>query len=483
MRQWVSRAVRGRRVTRHRPGCVLLFNFNGLLTPLGLALAAVCLVVWTPQAAAYSPPKAALIIDANSGKTLHAHNARASRYPASLTKVMTLYVLFGYVRDGRLEMDTQLTVSANAAKRPPSKVGFKPGDSLTVRAAIRLLITKSANDVAAVVAENIAGSEAEFARMMTRKARAMGMKDTTFRNASGLPHSAQKTTAFDMAILARRVLNDFPEYAEFFQTRHAKFRGKTYRNHNGLLFRYKGIKGLKTGFIRASGFNVMLAAERGRKRLIAVIMGGPSARARDARARRLMDAAWKRASVRAPEMAAHLPRRNPAFMPSQREQQIRHKLASADGSPAAMLFKHLQSAAPVPREQAQPEQGRKIQARLIAARTPEPQPREPQPSATQPTAPEPENARGSAKPAILAGPYHVQVGAYASAADARRRLKMVAANADRVLDGVPHRAVAAEVNGREVFRARFGGFDKAQARRTCDKLKQRSVDCLAMPAR
>ncbi|WP_296895915.1 D-alanyl-D-alanine carboxypeptidase family protein, partial [Thiohalocapsa sp.] len=151
------------------------------MTPLGLVLAAVCLVVWTPQADAYSPPKAALIIDANSGKTLHAHNARASRYPASLTKVMTLYVLFGYLRDGRLEMDTQLTVSANAAKRPPSKVGFKPGDSLTVRAAIRLLITQSANDVPDVVAGNIDGSEAAIARQTTRTAQPRGRKEHTLR--------------------------------------------------------------------------------------------------------------------------------------------------------------------------------------------------------------------------------------------------------------------------------------------------------------
>ncbi|RIA56235.1 serine hydrolase [Dichotomicrobium thermohalophilum] len=478
MRQWVSRVERGRWVTSRRLHRSFSNNFSILAMRLSLALVAVCIVFSVPEAGAYSPPKAALVIDANSGKTLHASNARAPRYPASLTKVMTLYVLFEYLRDGRLEMDTRLTVSAHAAKRPPSKVGFRPGDSLTVRAAIRLLVTKSANDVAAVVAENIAGSESAFAQLMTRKAREMGMKDTTFRNASGLPHSEQKTTAYDMSILARRVLTDFPEYADYFKTRYAKYRGKTYRNHNRLLFRYKGIQGLKTGFIRASGFNVMLAAKRGGKRLIAVIMGGRSAGARDARARRLLDAAWKNASVRAPEMAAHLPRRNPVFRPSEREQQIRHKLASADGSPAALLFKHLQASAPAPRDEVRPAPRRKIQARLIAKRTPEPETR-----TQEASTPEPERARGSATSEGLAGPYHVQVGAYVSANDARRRLEAVSAQAGGLLDGHPHQAIQAEVNGREVFRARFGGFDKAQAWRSCDKLKQRSVDCLVMAAR
>ncbi len=478
MRHWVGRVARvgNLNVDRSIPEFAT-FSLR-LIGGLSLVLAIACVVNWVPSAAAYSPPKAALIIDANSGKTLHAHNARASRYPASLTKVMTLYLLFEYVRAGRLDLDTRLTVSKNAAKRPPSKVGFKPGDSLTVRAAIRLLITKSANDVAAVVAENIAGSEAAFARLMTRKAHEMGMKDTTFRNASGLPNGEQKTTAYDMAILARRVLNDFPEHAQLFQTRYAKFRGRTYRNHNRLLFNYEGILGLKTGFIRASGFNVMLAAERSGKRLIAIIMGGPSARARDARARRLLDAAWPAASLRAPEMAAHLPQRNPAFAPSARELQIRQKLASAGGSPAAMLFRHLQSAAPVPRTEVEPAQSRKSQARLIGPRAPEPQPIQPRPAVAGL-----EQARGSATPAGLAGPYHVQVGAYVSSDDARRRLNSVSAKADRLLDGVPHEAIAADVNGREVFRARFGGFDRVRAQRTCDRLKQRAIDCLVMAAR
>ncbi|MFP3921839.1 MAG: serine hydrolase, partial [Dichotomicrobium sp.] len=431
-----------------------------LSAALGLAVA-----VAAPHAQAYSPPKAALIVDANSGKTLYASNAEVPRYPASLTKVMTLYMLFAHLGDGRLDMSTKLTISTEAASRPPSKVGFKPGDSVTVRAAIRLLMTKSANDVAAAVAENIAGSEARFARLMTRKAHALGMTDTTFRNASGLPHSEQKTTARDMAILARRILSDFPQYADEFKLRYAEFRGKTYRNHNRLLFRYKGVIGLKTGFIRDSGFNVMVAAQRGDKRLYGVVMGGRSAAARDARAQRLLDAAWKKASIRAPEMAAHLPQRNPAFAPSPREHDIRRRFASADGSPRAMLFKQFEASVQpedTPAEAAEP--ARKTEARLGAAPEPAPQP------------------SGSAEPRGLAGPYHVQVGAYVSADDARRRLETVSARSDALLRDRPHQAVPALISGKEVFRARFGGFEQAQARRICDKLKRKSVDCLVIGA-
>ena len=436
-------------------------------------LATACIVVAgaAAPALAYSPPKAAIIIDANSGTTLHARNARASRYPASLTKVMTLYIVFEYLRDGRLDLTTRLTVSATAAKRPPSKIGFKPGGSLSVRDAIRLLVTKSANDVAAAVAENIAGSEANFAKLMTRKARAMGMTDTTFRNASGLPHSGQKTTAYDMTILARRVLSDFPEYANVFKRRYAKFRGKTYRSHNRLLFSYDGMLGMKTGFIRASGFNVMIAAQRGKKRIFGVVMGGASSRARDARARALLDAAWARASVRAPAMTAHLPQRNPAFRSSERERAIRRRLASAEGPPEAMLFKHLETSAPLQARRAPAQRGRrKIQARLGANQAPEPR--------TQPR-PQP---RGSAATQSLAGPYHVQVGAYVSPEDARARLRSVSAKANALLGGYPHDAVPAEVGGRDVFRARFGGFNKVRARQACATLKQRAVDCLVMAA-
>ncbi len=457
-------------------------RFLGLL--VATTVASLLLHAAASGALAYSPPKAALIIDANSGEVLYSQNARAARYPASLTKVMTLYILFQYLHDGRLDMDTRLTVSAEAASRPPSKIGFKPGSNVSVRDAIRLLMTKSANDVAAALAENIAGSEAAFARLMTRRARALGMTDTTFRNASGLPDSRQKTTAHDMAILARRVLSDFPEYAGEFQRKYAKFRGKTYRNHNRLLFNYKGMLGLKTGFIRASGFNVMVAAERGKKRLYGVVMGGPSARARNARARALLDAAWKKASVSAPRMAEHLPRRNPAFMPSETEVEIRQRLASASGVPSTMLL----AGDFRPREDRRARRSRraehdrqKIQARLPRSED-RPLVRMARAETTASDAAEPVS-RGSAEAPDLAGPYHVQVGAYATPEDARRRLETVTGKAAKLLEHHPRTAIYAQVNGRDFFRARFGGFDKAHAASTCDVLKRQSVDCLVVTAR
>jgi len=455
-------------------------RFPGLL--IATIVSSVLLHAAGSSALAYSPPKAALIIDANSGEVLYSQNARAARYPASLTKVMTLYIVFEYLRDGRLAMDTRLTVSAEAASRPPSKIGFKPGSSVSVRDAIRLLMTKSANDVAAAVAENIAGSEAAFARLMTRKARAMGMTDTTFANASGLPDSRQKTTAHDMAILARRVLEDFPEYGGEFQRKYAKFRGKTYRNHNRLLFTYKGMLGLKTGFIRASGFNVMVAAKRGRKRLYGVVMGGRSSRARNARARALLDAAWKKASVSAPRMASHLPRRNPAFMPSETEIEIRQRLASARGLSSTMLlggdFRPREDRRAQRTRRAKPER-QKIQARL-----PQREDRPVRMARAETIASDSAEpvSRGSAQAPDLAGPYHVQVGAYATPEDARRRLETVTSKAAKLLEQHPRTAIYAQVNGRDFFRARFGGFDKAHAASTCDVLKRQSVDCLVVTA-
>jgi len=455
-----------------------------------LAAGVFCLLLHAAasSAQAYSPPKASLIIDANSGEVLHASNAHAPRYPASLTKVMTIYFLFEYLRDGRLDMDTKLTVSAEAASRPPSKIGFKPGSAVSVRDAIRLLMTKSANDVAAAVAENIAGSEGAFARLMTRKARTLGMKKTTFRNASGLPHSGQKTTAHDMAILARRVLSDFPEYASEFKRKYTKFRGKTYRSHNRLLFSYDGLLGLKTGFIRASGFNVMLAAQRGRKRIYGVVMGGASARARDARARRLLNAAWKKASIAAPRMAAHLPRRNPAFTPSESEIRIRQRLASADQPVTAMLLGG-EVRARAPARNATDPRSRKIQAKLpdaeprVARRAQPAKKERSAKSERQARAEEPaRRSRASANVAGLAGPYHVQVGAYASASDARQRLDSVSGKAGKLLQRHPRTALYAQVNGRKVYRARFGGFEKARASAACDQLKRASVNCFVVTA-
>ena len=264
-------------------------------TVSGLVAAAIALVITAPSPAFANAKYAAIVIDGNTGKVLHSNRADAARFPASLTKIMTLYILFDYLKKGRLSKNTKFYVTPHAAAQPPSKLGLKAGSYIRVKDVIGALVTKSANDVAATVAENIAGSEAKFARLMTKKAKSIGMSNTVFKNASGLPNRYQKTTARDMAKLSIRIMNDFPGYSKSFKTRRYKYRGRAYKNHNGLLFNYKGTEGIKTGYTRASGFNLTTSVKRGKKHLIAVVMGGKSARSRNAEMRRLLTRNFPRA--------------------------------------------------------------------------------------------------------------------------------------------------------------------------------------------
>jgi len=224
---------------------------------------------------------AAIVVDAASGAVLHEEAADALRYPASLTKMMTLYLLFDAVSTGRVTLDTPLTVSAEAVARPPARIGVKAGRPITVRQAISALAVKSANDVAVVVAENLAGSESAFAQRMTAKARSLGMRRTRFVNASGLPDPRQVTTARDMAILARALKSRHAGYARAFTARSFTYEGRTFEATNNLLGRVAGVDGIKTGYIRLSGYNLAASARRGGKRVIAVVFGGESERARD----------------------------------------------------------------------------------------------------------------------------------------------------------------------------------------------------------
>lgn len=234
------------------------------------------------------PRFAAIVIDAESGVVLHSENADALRYPASLTKMMTLYILFEELENGRLRAGTPLVVSAEAARQPPAKLGLKPGSKITAEDAILALAVKSANDVATVVAENISGSEAAFANRMTRTARALGMGSTIFRNASGLPDAAQVTTARDMATLARALQTRFPGRYRVFSTRSFTYAGRAHRSTNELLGAVPGMDGIKTGYIRASGYNLATSVQRGGRRIIVVVMGGKSRSARDMEVRALI---------------------------------------------------------------------------------------------------------------------------------------------------------------------------------------------------
>ena len=248
---------------------------------------------------------ASIVIEADSGKVLHAVNADTRNFPASLTKMMTLYLAFEALDSGRLDLAQKLRVSRIAAGRSPSKLGLRRGQTITVRDIIGTLVTKSANDAATVVAEALAGSERAFGRVMTRKAAALGMTNTTFRNASGLPHWRQRSTARDMAMLARALVRDFPHHYHYFSLKNYSYAGRNYRNHNRLLTRYEGADGIKTGYIRSSGYNLAASAERNGTRLITVVFGGKSPRWRDRHVTRLMNRGFAAVHGTRPSTARH----------------------------------------------------------------------------------------------------------------------------------------------------------------------------------
>ena len=259
-----------------------------------LAVAAVWLTTSPTQAAPYAD----IVMDANSGTVLHSTNPDALRHPASLTKIMTLYLLFEQLEAGKLKLDSDLKISADAAGQNPTKLGLKPGTTLKVEDAIKGMVTRSANDAAAVVAEAIAGDEDEFAKLMTRKAQSLGMSRTVYKNASGLPDDDQVTSARDQALLGRAIQERFPRYYKYFSTRSFNFRGQSIGNHNHLLGRVEGVDGIKTGYISASGFNLVTSVHRGNRYLVAVVMGGSSAGSRDARMRELISDKIAQASTK-----------------------------------------------------------------------------------------------------------------------------------------------------------------------------------------
>ena len=254
----------------------------------------------------YSPLFASIVVDGNDGEVLHATNADAPRHPASLTKIMTLYLLFERLEAGKIRLDSQLKVSEHAAEQAPTKLGLRPGQTIAVDDAIKAVVTKSANDAAVTIAENLAGDEGEFARLMTQKARALGMSRTTYVNASGLPDDDQITTARDQALLGRAIQERFPHYYKYFSTPEFVYHGREMRNHNHLLGEVGGVDGIKTGYTRASGFNLVTSVHRDGRYIVAVVLGGHSAGERDARMRELISTHIREASLRhiAPPLTA-----------------------------------------------------------------------------------------------------------------------------------------------------------------------------------
>lgn len=266
------------------------FGAKILKAPILAVLMALSWVVMAP--AAQAEKYAAIVVDADTGEILHARNEDALRYPASLTKVMTLYLLFDALEAGELRLDDVMTVSRTAAAQPPSNIRLNAGDKIRVEDAIHALVTKSANDVAVVVAEHLAGSERKFALLMNERARQIGLENTTFRNASGLPNTGQVSTARDLAILADALLDNHARYYHYFSRQRFSWGSATYENHNELVGSVAGVDGIKTGYTRASGFNLMTSAEREGRRVIVVMLGGASAKSRNSHVTELVETAF-----------------------------------------------------------------------------------------------------------------------------------------------------------------------------------------------
>ena len=262
--------------------------------------AAFWLLVIVPISA-LAAPYAAYVIDARTGEVIHQHNAETRLHPASLTKMMTLYIAFEAIRRGEISLDSKVKISGHAASEPPSKLGLKPGQTIALRYLIRAAAVKSANDAATAIGEAIEGSEAQFARRMNRTAQALGMKNTTFKNAHGLTESGHLSTAHDMTIMGRHLIYDYPEYYNLFSriTADAGVRKVSHTNRR-FLSSYKGADGIKTGYTNAAGFNLTASAERGNERIIVTVFGGQSTASRNAKVAELMDLGFRRAPSKAP---------------------------------------------------------------------------------------------------------------------------------------------------------------------------------------
>ncbi|PNG25220.1 serine hydrolase [Methylocella silvestris] len=285
---------------------------------------------------------AAIVVDGNSGESLYGRNEDEPRHPASITKVMTLYLLFEQLEQGRLRLDSEIPISVRAAAQKPTKLGLRPGRTISVDDAIKAIVTRSANDIAVAVAEAVGGDEDRFAELMTRKARELGMRNTRYVNASGLPADAQITTARDLSILGRAVQERFPRYYRYFSTRAFYFAGATIRNHNRLMDRVEGMDGIKTGYTNASGFNLLTSVKREGHYIVAVVMGGVSAPSRDRiMADLIEDQIGNGATVRTASVLRDLPQRPierapPADLPSRvmAQQQAAPEAAAPIVTPA-----------------------------------------------------------------------------------------------------------------------------------------------------
>lgn len=385
---------------------------------------------------------AAIVVDAKSGEILYAKHADSPRYPASITKIMTLYLTFEALASGRLHPEDRVVVSPHAAAQAPTKLGVRAGDSVSVQEAMEGMATKSANDMAVAMAEKIGGTESRFAALMTLRAQELGMQNTHFVNASGLPDSRQLTTARDIAILSRAVMRDYPQYYKLFSLQQFTFRGQVMPNHNHLLGRMQGVDGLKTGFTNASGFNLAVSAVRDNRRLIAVVMGGPTTAQRDQNAEDLLLTGFD--VMRRRSMGEKITVAQNLFEPEPTGPVIRGSAEQGDGD---------QDGLKIELTSAPPAKGSKFD--IVSSRG--------------------KLARGKD---VARSKWAVQVGTFRSKADAHHQIALVQKRFGDQLDGA---RAAADKDGRK-YKAVFVGLSETDARGACRAIKAKRLACQVVPA-
>ncbi len=456
-----------------------------------------------------NPRYAAIVIDANAGKVLHQQNADSRRFPASLTKMMTLYMTFEAMSRGKINKNTKVVFSQNAADEPPTKIGVKAGGSITVEAAILSLVTCSANDTATALGEMLGGSEENFTHMMTTRARRLGMKGTVFRNANGLPNTGQFTTARDMAILGIALREHFPQYYSYFSTSSFAFGRQRIANHNRLLGRVKGVDGIKTGYTRASGFNLVSSVKDGNRSLVAVVMGGASGGSRDNKMANLINTYLPQASRRGSDgdliakVDTPIPEVNVAKVvlpkhdaptPDIRPQNEIIEVANTSSDMELVSEEVTSDIAPIPAKK--PVIGLSLQTQLALAST----------KRFGGTIPfqirnGKNNVHKSAldiieqtyvasqdaldvdaiKTATVRAGWAIQIASSSSDSEARAILDKTAQQAGAALAEVSPFTVPFEKDGVTYYRARFIGFDsKKSAWNVCNALKKKKIVCYAV---
>ncbi|OYQ36549.1 D-alanyl-D-alanine carboxypeptidase [Niveispirillum lacus] len=393
------------------------------------AVAMAVLVAVATPATAFAK-YASIVIDAKTGEVLHEASADTRNFPASMTKMMTLHLVFDALNAGKIRLNQTLPVSRHASNMEPSKLGLRPGDSITTEQCIQALVTKSANDCAVVLAEALGGTEQNFARMMTDRARQLGMSRTTFRNASGLPNAGQLSTARDFARLSQSLIYDHAKYYHYFAISSFTYKGVVHRSHNRLMARYEGMDGMKTGYIRASGFNLASSAVRDGRRLIGIVFGGQTGTWRDNHMADLLDDAFNGR------------REAPMLVASNQSKPAKTKPRAKQTAPETMVAA--------------------VSDSIIGTANAAP-------------------AVASVPASRAGGKWAIQVGAFNDKAQSQRAVNQATQKAGTLLDSAtPHLMEVSTAKG-TLYRARLTGLDEKTARRACAHLSKSGQNCLTLP--